>query len=169
MRTAVASLGPVRRTLLLFALAAGLAGCGSSDSGLLKDNEAELLTTVVDDVERALGEEDCARARREALDGANLVSELRRTVNRKLKRNLREWFEHVADRVEQDCEPEEPEETPTPDPTSTPTATATPTATPTATATPSPTATASPTITPVPEGGDGNGGAEGPGDSGDGG
>lgn len=147
----------MRRTLLPLALAAVLAGCGEDGENLLTDRQAETLLTAVDDVERALGADDCDAAREAASEGEELATELPRRVDRELKANLVDWFDHVESRVRRDCEEPEPEPSPTPEPT--PEQTPTPEPTPEETPTPEPT----PEETPPPEPPPGNsGGSEAP-------
>jgi septal ring-binding cell division protein DamX len=158
------SLGSVRRTLLPLVLAALLTGCGSSGDRLLSERQADRLLGTVDATERAAAAGDCAAARQAAREGAGEAAGLGR-VDRELRANLRDWFNHLADRVRSECGQEpEPEETASPEPTATatPEATATATPEPTATASPEPTATAEPPpptggVEPPPEDGVGDG------------
>jgi peptidoglycan DL-endopeptidase CwlO len=125
------------------------AGCGSEEQTLIPESRASELTAAVDAIQQACDDQD-ADAAHAAVTAANQqVSELPRRVDAELKRNIRDWLNHIDDRVDRDCEPEaEEEETPTPTPT--PTATETPTPEPTETPTPEPTETPTPEPTEVP-------------------
>ena len=152
------------RSLLLAGLVGVtvLAGCGGDDRRLIPENDAQSRLAAVDDVEQACGENDVEAASRAVAKARERVRELPASVDRKLKRNLRDWVDQVDERLDQDCAEEEE-----PTPTATATATATETAEPTPTPTPSPTPTATATETPppeetvVPDATDGTGGAGG--------
>ena len=142
---------PSRPSLALgLLLLAGLgAGCGSEDPELIPESRASQLTATVDRIAQACADEDADEARA-AVDAANRqVSELPRRVDGSLKRNLRDWIGHISDRIDNDCEPEEEEPTPTATPEPTETATPEPTETPEET--PAPTVTPEPTATPGPD------------------
>lgn len=161
----MASLGPVRRPLIILAFAALSLGCGDAGEGLLNQRQAETLLSAVDDVERALGADDCDAAEDAASSGRAAALELPNRVDDRLKRNLSDWFEHLETRVRRECEDEpeqEPTQEPTPEPTEEPTPE--PTQEPTPTPEPTPPPTTDPTPTPPP---DGTGGSEAP-DEGDG-
>src|SRR5215207_8776567 len=106
-----------------------LPGCGSSDPKLIPQDRADQLIQSVDEVAARTSDQDCDGAEEALRDARNQVSELPRTVDRKLKRNLNDWLDQIGSKIESDCKPSE---TPTP----TPSETATPTETPTATETP---------------------------------
>jgi hypothetical protein len=152
-----------RRPLLALGLllaAVPVAGCGSEDPELIPQNRASALTTTIDEIAAACDDEDTAKAKAAVQAANQQVSELPRRVDGELKRNIRDWLDHIDERIERDCEPQEEEETATPSPTPTetptPTPTETPTPTPTETPTPTPTATeAPPEETPVEPPGDG--------------
>jgi outer membrane biosynthesis protein TonB len=133
--------------LLLAALAAG---CGREEQTLIPESRASQLTATVDEIAAACDDEDPEKARAAVTAANQQVSELPRRVDAELRRNLRDWLEHIDDRVDRDCEPQE---TPTPTPTPAPTETATPTPEPTETPTPEPTETPTPEPTeePTPE------------------
>jgi hypothetical protein len=158
-----------RRPLLALGLllaALPMAGCGSEDPELIPQTRASALTSTIDKISAACDDHDPDKAKA-AIQAANQqVSELPRRVNAELKRNIRDWLNHIDDRVAQDCKAEE-KSTPTPTPTETetptPTPTETPTPTPTETPTPTPTETATPTPTVEPPG---NGGVSAPEDQG---
>jgi uncharacterized protein YecT (DUF1311 family) len=154
---------PRRATLALALLMAAivLGACGSEDPELIPQSDASQLSATVDEMSTACGEDD-ADAVRAAADQANQqVSELPRTVNRRLKSNLRAWISHIEDRAASDCKAKEAE---TPTATATATETATPTATATATETPTATPTETPSATPTVEP-EGDGGVLAPGDN----
>jgi hypothetical protein len=153
----------MRRAMLAPALVAAalLAGCGQTNKALIPQDRAQALEDTVDQIQSACGSHD-AQAAQQAIDEANAqINELPRSVNRRLKANMRDWVAQIERRVDRDCR-EEPTPTPTPTETETPAPTETPTATetptPSPTASPSPTATASPTATGTP----GDGGTEAP-------
>ena len=124
--------------LLLAALAAG---CGREEQTLIPESDASRLTATVDEIAAACDDEKPDEARAAVTAANQQVSELPRRVDAELRRNLREWLNHIDERVEQDCEPEE---------TPTPTATAAPTEAPTSTPEPTETPTPEPTETPTP-------------------
>jgi hypothetical protein len=137
-----------------------LSGCGSSNPNLIPQDRADALIRQVDDVASRTSDSDCSGAKDALRDARNQVAELPASVDRKLKRNLNEWLDQIAGKIDTDCKPEEtptatPEETETPTatPTETETPTETPTPTETATPTPTPTATETPTVEPPDTGG----------------
>jgi hypothetical protein len=140
------------RVFLAFTLiaAALAAGCGEDNRALIPEDRAQAMLDSADRVESACADEDASAAREAADELAAQVNELPRRVDDQLQDNLRQWAEHVAGRIDRDCEPRE-EETPTATATPEPTETATPE--PTETATPEPTETAVPTEVPPEEGG----------------
>src|SRR5262245_46771002 len=149
-----------RRPLLALGLlltAIPVAGCGSEDPELIPQTRASALTRTIDEISAACDAHDTANAKAAVQAANQQVSELPRRVNADLKRNVRDWLNHIDDRVEQDCK--EAEAAPTPSPTQTETPTPTPTETPTPTPTETPTAeptetpTASPTVEPPGDGG----------------
>jgi len=142
-----------RRPLLalgLLLVAMPVAGCGSEDPELIPQTRASALTSTIDEIGAACDDQDTAKAKA-AVEAANQqVSELPRRVDAELKRNIRDWLNHIDDRIDRDCEAKE-EETPTPTPTQTETPTPTPTETPTPTPTETPTPTPTPTEAPPEE------------------
>jgi outer membrane murein-binding lipoprotein Lpp len=148
-----------RSPLRLLAAALGalaLAGCGSDDeSALIPQDNADQLSTLVAEAGDASSARECDRARRAVSEAEAELSGLPRQTDRNLKRNLRDWLEHLDSRIAEECQAPEPEETATPEPTETPTAEPTETPTETPTATPTPTVTPEPTATVEP--GDGGG------------
>jgi cell division septation protein DedD len=131
-----------------------LAGCGRSDPALIPQSNAQALQQSADKIQSACDDQDRGAAHDAVRNVRHEIDELPSTVDAGLVTNLKQWVNHISDRISQDCQAEA---TPTPTPsatstateTSTPTAspTSTPTATRTATATPSPTATATATST----------------------
>jgi hypothetical protein len=143
-----------RRPLLALGLllaAVPMAGCGSDNPELIPETRASALTSSIDEITAACDDNDTAKAKAAVQAANQQVSELPRRVDAALKRNLRDWLNHIEDRVDEDCKKDE-EETPTPSATETPTPTETATPEPTETATPEPTETATPepTETPTP-------------------
>jgi hypothetical protein len=140
---------------LLFGLALAaaliLTACGSSNPKLIPQDRADQLNQSADDIASRTGDHDCSGAQDALRSARNQVSELPRKVDARLKRNLNQWLDHLADRIPNDCKASETptpsaSETETPSPTETPTPSKTPTPSPTAT----PSATASPSPTDVP-------------------
>jgi hypothetical protein len=142
----------IRRSLVGPALVAALllTACGSSDPKLIPQDRADQLTQTVDDIAARTNDEDCDGAEEALRDARNQVSELPRTVDRKLKRNLNQWLDQIGSKIDTDCKPEQTP-TATETPSETPTATETPSETPTATETPSETPTPTATETAPPE------------------
>jgi hypothetical protein len=163
-----------RLLLLGLALAAALLvpACGGSNPKLIPQDRAQRLEDSVDLVAQRVDDEKCSSAGDALRRARNDVSELPRTVDRRLRDNLNQWLDQIGSRIDNDCKPsatptatptetETPTETPSPTktPTKTPTETATPTETPSATATPT---VEVPTVQPPDSGGvnpgdDGNG------------
>jgi hypothetical protein len=143
--------------LVLAALLLG--GCGSQNPHLLRQSDADNLTKTTDEVAQLVSDHDCAGARKAVQDAQNQVTELPRTTSQRLRQNLSDWYDHLAQRVSSDCTEAQPTATATATPSATETATETPTETPTKTATPTatPTQTATPTATPTVEPGGGTG------------
>jgi outer membrane biosynthesis protein TonB len=132
-----------RRPLLALGLLLAvvlMAGCGSENPELLTESRASALTSTVDEITAACEDNDAAKAKAAVQAANQQVSELPRRVDSELKSNLRDWLDHIDDRIDEDCAEEEPE----------PTETATPE--PTETATPEPTETPVPTPTVEPPG-----------------
>jgi hypothetical protein len=139
-----------RSLVLLLVLAALLAsGCGSSSKKeLLTAREAARLENTVNEADRLVDENRCDAARAAALKGSRQAQDLPRRVSAKLQSNLVNGFEHLVERIEQECK--RPEKTPTATPSPSPTAEPTeePTVEPTPSPTEEPTPTATPTATP---------------------
>jgi hypothetical protein len=155
-----------RAAALIFLLALALGGCGSENRRMLPEQDASALLTTVDEIESAVSDGECEDAATLVGEAKNQVAELDDSVARSLRRNLRDWLDHIDNRLDNDCKAKEPSPTATPEetetPTPSPTETPTPTPTPTATATPTPTATPAPTEAPTVEPPD-TGGATPPG------
>ena len=130
---------PMRRTMLASALVAAalLAGCGTTNQALIPADSATSLQETVDKIDSACSAHDI-QAAQSAVDDANAqINELPRSVDRRLKSNMRKWVDQIDQRLDNDCKAEKtPTPTPTETATETPTETPTPTATPTATSTP---------------------------------
>jgi hypothetical protein len=150
------------RSLLLAGLSAlVLAGCGSENDALIPPDDADRLSALVAEAGQASGAGECEAARRAVGEAEQQLDALPRKTSRDLKKNLRDWMEHLDGAIRDDCSAE-PEATATPTPTPTVEETATPTPTPTATKTP--TETPTPTVTPEPTAtvDPGTGGEQGP-------
>jgi cell division septation protein DedD len=147
-----------RRPLLALGLllaAVPMAGCGRESPELIPETRASALTSTIDEITAACDDNDTAKAKAAVQAANQQVSELPRRVDADLKRNVRDWLNHIDDRIDQDCKKDE-EETPTATPsateTPTPSPTETPTPEPTETPTPEPTETPTPTATVEPPG-----------------
>ncbi|MDP9293716.1 MAG: hypothetical protein M3O90_04690 [Actinomycetota bacterium] len=145
----------LRSLSLGLALAAVLlTGCGRENPRLIPQTRAQALTDAVDQIAQRTDAEDCTGAQRAVQQARGQVAELPRRVDAKLRANINDWLNHIADEVPKDCKPA-PEETPTatktPDKTETPTPTATETPDKTETPTPTPTETPAPTEVPTVE------------------
>jgi hypothetical protein len=123
-----------RRPLLALGLllaAVPAAGCGSEDPELIPQTRASALTSTIDEIQAACDDQDTAKAKAAVQAANQQVSELPRRVDAELRRNIRDWLNHIDDRIDQDCEPdEEEEETATPSPTASPDTEASPEQTP---------------------------------------
>jgi outer membrane biosynthesis protein TonB len=152
---------PFRSALLAAGVGALLlAGCGSENSALIPQHDADQLTALVSEAGDASAAGDCDRARRAVTEAERQLPALPRKTDADLKQNLRDWLDYLGGRIAKECKEPEPEQTATPEPTET--ATETPTPTPTETQTPTPTETATPTPTPTPTQDSGTGGAGAP-------
>jgi hypothetical protein len=141
---------PSRSPLLAAGLCAlVLAGCGSENTALIPQDDADQLTQLVSDASEASAAGECDRARQAVREAERQLSGLPRKTSERLKQNLKDWLDYLDGRIERDCKAPEPEKTATPEPTET--ETPSPTETPTPTETPSPTETPTPTETATPE------------------
>src|SRR5918998_6703072 len=99
-----------RRPLLALGLLLAVipvAGCGSEDPELIPQTRASALTSTIDEITAACDAEDPGKAKA-AVEAANQqVSELPRRVDAELKRNIRDWLDHIDDRIGRDCEAKE--------------------------------------------------------------
>src|SRR5512132_3215027 len=127
---------------LTVVLAAAVSGCGNAQKHLLTPKQAAKLLASLRAADRAATNKQCSTARRAAEQGASRASALSDNVDRQLRANLVDGFNHLVDRINSDCA--KPEKTPTPTPEPTPTPTSTPSPTPTPTPSPTPTPTPSP-------------------------
>jgi outer membrane biosynthesis protein TonB len=156
---------PPRFPLLAAALAAAAfatAGCGGTNPALIPQDDADRLTSLVNEAGQASADGECDTARRTVREAEQQLDGLPRATDKDLKANLADWLDHLDSQIAKQCSAE-PDETPTPTPTPTETPTPTPTPTPTETPTPTPTPTATPTPTPTPAPTEqGTGGNEGP-------
>jgi outer membrane biosynthesis protein TonB len=147
---------PFRSLLLAAGLSAlVLAGCGSDNTALIPQSDADRLSALVAEAGDASASGECDAARRAVREAEQQLDGLPRKTDRQLKANLRDWLEYLNGRIADDCKAPEPEETPTPTPTVEPTETPTPTPTPTEEPTETPTPTATPTPTPTVDPGSG--------------
>ena len=141
-----------RSPLLVAGLAAlALAGCGEENRSLIPQKNADELTELVGQAGDAAAAGECDRAQRAARAAEAELAGLPRRTDKRLKRNLRDWLEHLDATIAKECEAE-------PESTATPTATETATPEETETPEPTPTPSAEPTVTVDP----GTGGGEAP-------
>ena len=156
-----------RSPLLAAALGAlALAGCGSENTALIPQADADQLTALVREAGDASAAGECDRARNAVREAELRLSGLPRKTDKNLKANLKDWLDYLDGRIADDCKAPEPDKTATPSPTEpaetqTPEPTETPTPEPTETATPEPTETPAPTETPDTGGTTGPPGDEG--------
>ena len=147
----------MRRVLPLVVAATALlvAGCGQSNPELIPQSSAEDMVAAADQITPACEASDRTTVRRQLRVIQREIDGLPRATDASLKKNLQAWADRIEERVTNDCQAEEEEETPTPEATETATETATPseTATPTQTPedTPTPEPTEAPTEEPTPE------------------
>src|SRR3954449_876954 len=125
-----------------------LAGCGRSNPALIPQSNADALQQSADRIQTACDGHDRGAAKDAVHTVRREIDELPSTVDAQLVTNLKQWVNHISDRIGQDCKAEATP-TPTPSATSTATETSTPTASPTSTPTPTRTATATPSATPT--------------------
>jgi hypothetical protein len=150
---------PVSRPIVALAVAAlalPLSACGNSDKGLLTQKSADRLLADLNTAQNFVDSGDCNKASQLAGTDAERVARIN-GLDAKLRENLIEGFNHLADEANGGCNDAKPDKTPTPTVTPTATATetpaetATPTETPAETATPvTPTATPDETVTTAP-------------------
>jgi hypothetical protein len=158
---------PFRSPLVAAGLCAlVLAGCGSQNSALIPQDDADQLTELVSQAGDLSAAGECDRARQAVKQAEQQLSGLPRKTSDRLKQNLQDWLDYLDGRIARECKEPEPEETATPEATVTetaaPTETASPSPEPTETASPSPepTETATPAPTSTPD--SGTGGASAP-------
>lgn len=152
---------PFRSLLLAAGLSALLAGCGSENSALIPQDDADRLSALVAEAGDASNAGECDDARRAVREAEQQLSALPRKTDHELKGNLKEWLDHLAGEIADGCEApreETPAPTASPDETQEPEESATPAPSESPTATPSPTVSPEPTSTVDP----GTGGEEGP-------
>src|SRR5215208_5572791 len=107
---------PFRSTLLAAGLGVLLlAGCGSENTALIPQDDADQLTALVSEAGDAIAAGECDGAHRAVAQAKQQLGGLPRKTDRRLKRNLREWLDHLDGRIDEDCKAseEKPEETPT--------------------------------------------------------
>lgn len=141
-------------TALLAALALAAGGCGNAQKHLLSQTQANRLQATLDKARRAAEANHCNEARAYANRGVSQASALSSRVDRKLRANLVDGFNHLVDTINSDCGAKStptptPTETPTDTPSPSPTASPSPSPTPSPSPSPTPTPTASPTATPT--------------------
>lgn len=122
------------------------AGCGSENRALIPQHNAQQLTDLIDEADQANADGNCDTATSRVQAAQSELSGLPAATDRQLKRNLRQWLEHLQEEIAKECKAPQPEESATPEAsqTATPEATETATPEPSASPEPSPSATASP-------------------------
>lgn len=159
-------LPPLRALLLALALGALCAfavACGEEQKGLISSTRAADIKAQLDNIDEDVASERCEGALRDHLAALRReINDLPGTVDRDLRRTLRDGLERLEDQAPAECAPEEPTTTTTetipttPTETIPPTDTAPPETTPTAppettpTAPPETTPTTPPETTPTP-------------------
>ena len=78
-----------------------LPGCGSSNPKLIPQDRADQLIQSVDDVASRTSDSDCCGAKDALRDARNQVSELPRSVDSALKRNLNQWLDQIDEQDRQ--------------------------------------------------------------------
>jgi hypothetical protein len=145
----------VASLLAVLGLCALLAsGCGSDNRALIPQRNADQLNSLIDEAAQASAAGKCDTAATRVKSAQSELSGLPAATDRQLKRNLRDWLNHLEQTIADQCKAPPAEETATPEPTETATPEPTETATPSPTASPSPTPSA--TASPSPTTSDGN-------------
>jgi hypothetical protein len=138
-------------------------GGGSSDN-LLSQARADRIKSDLADIRSAINQQDCQAAEHALQDLNRDLDRLPSSVDRRLRRNLRQGYNKLAQRVPIDCA--KPTTTTTTVPTTTTTVPTTTTTVPTTTETTPTTTETTPTTTTPPEttttNGSGNGGVTAP-------
>jgi septal ring-binding cell division protein DamX len=137
----------VASLLAVLGLCALLAsGCGSENRALIPQHDADQLNALIDEAAQASAAGKCDTAASRVRSAQSELSGLPAGTDKKLRRNLREWLDHLEKTIANECKAPKPEESATPDATETATPAPTETASPepTETASPEPTETASP-------------------------
>src|SRR3954468_17438372 len=92
--------------LVVAAVAPPLAGCGSSDQGLLSSKQAAKLRSPLEAARRAVDDHRCNAARQYAQRGAARAGNLSSRVDADLQRNLQQGFNHLVDEINSRCDKE---------------------------------------------------------------
>ncbi len=127
------------------------AGCGSENRALIPQRNADQLTSLIDEAAQANAQGRCDTAATRVQEARSELNGLPSATDRRLKRNLRDWLDHLEQTIAAECATPKADETATPEPSETatpePSATATPSPSPSASPEPTPSATASPAPT----------------------
>jgi hypothetical protein len=150
---------------LLGVATAALVACGGGSSDkLLSQTRADLIKKDLANVRNAISQHDCQAAEQALQDLNRDLDRTPPSVDRRLRRNLRQGYNKLAQRVPTDCE--EPTTTTETTPTTTETTPTTTETTPTTTETTPTTTETTPTTTTPPEttttDGSGSGGVTAP-------
>jgi hypothetical protein len=135
---------------LLGVATAALVACGGGSSDkLLSQTGADRIKNDLADIRNAIDNHDCQAAEQGLQDFNRDLNRLPSSVDRRLRRNLRQGYDKLAQRVPIDCE--KPTTTTTTVPTTTETTPTTTETTPTTTETTPTTTETTPTTTTPPE------------------
>jgi hypothetical protein len=135
---------------LLGVATAALVACGGGSSDkLLSQTSADRIKNDLADVRNAIDQQDCQAAESALQDLNRDLDRLPSSVDRRLRRNLRQGYNKLAQRVPIDCE--QPTTTTETTPTTTETTPTTTETTPTTTETTPTTTETTPTTTTPPE------------------
>jgi hypothetical protein len=130
------------------------AGCGGENRALIPQRNADQLTALVDEAAQATADGKCDTAATRVQTAKSELNGLPAATDRRLKRNLRDWLDHLEQTIADECKAPQAEETATPEASETATPAPTESATPSPTASPSPTPSA--TVSPAPTTSDGD-------------
>ena len=105
-------------------------GCGSENRKLIPQRNADELTSLIDGAAQANAAGKCDTAASRVQAAKSALNGLPAATDRRLKRNLRDWIDHLEQTIEDECTAPQAEKTATPEASETatpePSATATP-------------------------------------------
>jgi microcompartment protein CcmL/EutN len=139
---------PYLAAAVLGVLAAGVAACGSDRSDLIPADSAESLSSILADVEQAVGDGDCDAAQSSLSRARGALVNLPESVDDRLVARLEEGVENLESIAPEECASQEQQTTTVPTTTeATPTETTATETTPTETTATETTTTTTPTET----------------------